>query len=171
MIRFLENLCRWSGIIAAFLFVATAFIITYEALMRFLGSPTSWAFELSIFLVIIGAFLVQAVVMLEDAHIRVDVFVDMMSEKWRKFFFRLTLAAGLPYVLAMAWKGGTLTIEAAQSGRMTPGMFRMPYWVPYSAIPIGFGLLAIAVIIQIWRPRRAADAESAAREVAESARS
>lgn len=163
MITILERVCRWSGIAAACLFVSTAFIITFEAVMRFSGSPTSWAFELSIFLIIIGAFLVQAVVMLEDAHIRVDVFVDMMSEKWRKFFFRLTLAAGLPYVLAMTWQGGVLALEAIETGRMTPGMFRMPYWLPYSAIPIGFGLLALAILIQIWRPRRIADAETAAR--------
>ncbi|CAK7041119.1 TRAP-type C4-dicarboxylate transport system permease small subunit [Kerstersia gyiorum] len=157
MYGFLYSICRLAGVIAAVLLVTVAGIVTYEIVARYLGMPTRWVHDLAIFLVIIAAFLVQASVMLEDAHVRVDVFVEMMSSKWQRVCFRATLAFALPYVAAMAWNGGVLALDAWETGRMTPGLFRMPYWIPYSAIPLGFGLLFIAMVLQIWRPRRASE--------------
>ncbi len=144
---------RALGVFSAFLFLASALVIAFETVMRYLGSPTSWAQDFAVYFMIVGAFLCQGSVMLEDGHVRVDLFLDMMHKKTREFFVRVTLAISLAYMGAMAWHGGKMAYRSFVTGKTSTGLFLVDMWIPESAIPIGFAFLFVAAVIRILWPK------------------
>ncbi len=153
--KFSDIICRVAGVIAAMLFTGAAVVITYEAIMRYSGAPTSWAQDLAIYFMIVGAFLSQAAVMLEDGHVRVDIVLGFFSSRFRVMAIRTTLAISLIYVAVVAWQGAMQAWDSFEIGRKSTSLFRIPTWIPEAAIPVGFVLLALAVISQIRRPKAA----------------
>ena len=149
----IENSIRSLGVVSAFLFLGSSLVIAYETLMRYLGMPTSWAQDFAIYFMIAGAFLSQGSVMLEDGHVRVDFFIDVMGSRIRRICVRVTLAISLAYIGVMAWQGALMTIKSYNSGKTSTGLFLIRMWLPESAIPIGFALLFVAAVIRILRPK------------------
>lgn len=144
---------RALGVVAAFLFLASSLVIAFETVMRYLGHPTSWAQDFAIYFMIIGAFLCQGAVMLEDGHVRVDFFIDFFSKRVREFLVRMTLAISLAYIGAMAWWGGKMALRSFMTGKTSTGLFEMKMWIPESAIPIGCAFLFVATLIRIFKPK------------------
>lgn len=153
--RLIAFLCRLVGVLSAALFTAAAAIICYEVAMRYFGVPTRWAQDLALYFMIGGAFLGQAAVMLDDGHVRVDVFISLMPRRVRVLCVRATLAVSLIYAAAMAWEGFGQAMFSLEINRMSTSLFRIPLWIPEMAIPVGFGLLVLAIVYQIVRPKAA----------------
>ena len=144
---------RALGVVAAFLFLGSSLVIAFETLMRYVGHPTSWAQDFAIYFMIGGAFLCQGAVMLEDGHVRVDFFIDLMSVRLRWFLVRLTLAISLAYVGALGWWGGRMALRSFMTGKTSTGLFEIKMWIPEVSIPIGCFFLFIAMLIRIWKPK------------------
>jgi C4-dicarboxylate transporter DctQ subunit len=153
-VRVATRLCRLAGMLATTLFVGAALVICYEAVMRYAARPTDWAQDLAMYFMIAGAFLSQASVMLEDSHVRVDVFLQMMSAHAQRFWIRATLALTLAYVCVAAWQTLLQAANSYDIGRMSTSLFRIPTWIPEATMPIGFALLAVAIVIRIAIPYR-----------------
>jgi len=141
------------GVVSAFLFLSCSFVIVFETIMRYLGSPTSWAQDFAVYFMIVGAYLCQGSVMLEDGHVRVDFFIEMMGHRIRDICVRVTLALSLAYIGAMAWHGAIMALRSFHTGKTSTGLFLIKMWIPESAIPIGFALLFVATIIRILKPK------------------
>ncbi len=151
--RALIHFIRALGVLAAFLFLASSLVIAFETVMRYLGHPTSWAQDFAVYFMILGAFLSQGAVMLEDGHVRVDFFIEFLSKKTRELLVRLTLAISLAYIGAMAWWGGKMALRSFMTGKTSTGLFEMKMWIPESAIPVGFAFLFVAALIRIFKPK------------------
>jgi C4-dicarboxylate transporter DctQ subunit len=156
--------CRLAGMLATTLFVGAALVICYEAIMRYAARPTDWAQDLAMYFMIAGAFLSQASVMLEDSHVRVDVFLQTMGARAQRFWIRVTLALSLVYVAVAAWQTCLQAANSYAIGRMSTSLFRIPTWIPEATMPVGFALLAVAIVIRIAIPYR----KDVAEEVGES---
>lgn len=150
--RVISILCRLAGVISALLFTGAAFVVCYEVFMRYIGLPTRWGQDLAIYFMIAGAFLAQGAVMHEDGHVRVDVFIQLFPKWLRVLSVRITLLVGLVYAVAMTWEGFGQAAFSYEIGRMSTSLFRIPTWIPEATIPIGFGLLVLAIIYQVIRP-------------------
>lgn len=149
MIKFLTFLCRFAGVVAGLLLFVTAISITIETIARYAGSPTSWAVDVAVLCMIVAGFLSPAAIMLDDAHVRVDVLVSKLSEQLQKRLVRLTLSGAVIYVVVLAWTGADMAIESFRTGMMSTGLFRFPLWASQIAIPIGGVLLLVALFIRI----------------------
>jgi len=149
MIKFISAICRASGVISGLLLFSSAVVITIEVVARYLGSPTSWGQDMAILLVIVGAFLSPAGVMLDDGHVRVDVFTGRLSEKAQKRLVRVTLALSTIYAIVLIWTGADLAWQSYDFGLMTTGLLRVPMWISQVALPIGALLLFGAMIVRI----------------------
>ena len=153
-LRLATVMCRVAGVVATAFFVGAAFVITYETVLRYAGRPTDWAQDLAMYFMIGGAFLSQASVMLDDSHVRVDVFLQSMRRATQRFWVRATLALSLLYVLVAAWQMAVQTLNSYTVGRMSASLFRIPTWIPESAMPVGFALLALAIVVRVLVPYR-----------------
>lgn len=154
MLKGITLLSRFAGALAGLAFVVAAVIITYETCARYAGSPTYWAQDLAVYLMIAGAFLSQAAVMIDDGHVRVDLIIGALGPAVQKFLLRLTLLLSMIYVAVLTWYGAALVVESFTQGRMVAGLFRIPTWIPELAIPVGGVLLLLAMIVRIVDVRR-----------------
>lgn len=149
----ITTFARALGALAGILFLACSVVIVIEIVARYAGHPTSWAQDIALFSMIAGAFLCQASVMIDDGHVRVDAFINQLSEPTRQFLIRITLAAALVFIGIVFWYTLQMTMRSYHLGLLTTGLFRVPVWLVQCSMPIGFGALFLAVIVRIVEPR------------------
>lgn len=143
---------RGVAFLAALLLLGCSVAIFIEIVARYAGYPTSWAQDVAIYCMIAGAFLCQAAVMLDDGHVRVDLLINQLPERMRNFLIRLTLALSLIFIAIVFWYTLQTTMRSFRLGLMSTGLFRVPLWLVQGSMPIGFGLLFLAVIVRIISP-------------------
>lgn len=149
MMKFITAVCRAAGVVSGLLLFGSAFVITIEVVARYLGSPTSWAQDTAMLLVIVGACLSPGAIMIDDGHVRVDVFTGLFSTEAQKRLVRLTLSLATIYAAVLIWTGIDLARQSYDVGLMSTGLLRMPLWIPQAALPIGAVLLLAALIVRI----------------------
>ena len=91
--------------------------------------------------------------MVRDAHVRVDLLRDRMSERlrWRIELAGFVLAAA-PLCLILAWYGITFAQDAFAIGEIARGGQGLPYrWIIKAFIPFGFLLLLAACVAAMLR--------------------
>ena len=128
------------------------------------SAPLPWAEEVLSFLVIWGVCLGASAVTYDRRHLAMDVFSTGFPP-----WLRLSLDALIPLTMAgfcgfasiQAWK---IVAIMAQNGQVsiTAGI---PMTIPYASFVIGFGLIALAAVIQLMFQRHinpATDSEGGA---------
>ncbi|MDY0045265.1 MAG: TRAP transporter small permease, partial [Syntrophales bacterium] len=78
-------------------------------------------------------------------HIRMGAFLDAMPPHIEKIFIMLISLVSAAVMSVMAWASWEYLINAKNLGHMTPAL-RLPRWIFYIIIPIGFGLACIQYI-------------------------
>lgn len=148
--------------VAAALFVAGGFMLTYEVVARyFFSAPTIWAAELSQLALIWGSLLAMAWLLGARRHIAVDALVDLLSPEQRRFTETFAMLCVAAFSALVTWKGWDIFFDSFERGRTTGSMLDLPTWVTELAVPAGFALLFLQALFEAWRAltgKRDADA-------------
>ena len=83
-LHFIDSLSAWAGRTFAWCIVILTFSTCYEVFVRYvLGSPTVWAFDMSVQMY--GALFIMAgaYALSQDAHVRGDVIYRLLPRKWQ----------------------------------------------------------------------------------------
>ncbi|WP_417672203.1 TRAP transporter small permease [Roseibium sp.] len=137
---------------SAALFVVAGAMLTYEVVARhFFVSPTIWAAELSQMALIWGSLLAMAWLLQARRHIAVDALVELLSDGQRRITETLAMIVVAVFSAVVAWKGWSIFLESFERGRTTGSMLDLPTWVSELAVPIGFALLFVQALIEIFR--------------------
>jgi len=113
-----------------------------------------WAEEIMLFLMVGCVFTGCCAVAWQNRHIRMDVMISALPPKFHAFFLLLSdlvLIAAAITVTVFAYP--VITQLAAFDERSEAANF--PLVIPQSMVPIGYGLMALLVIIRLLAPRRA----------------
>ena len=112
------------------------------------GYAIFWAEEVLVFLAIWGVFIGMAAAAYERAHLNMDLFSHRISGRVKLALnaaMTATLLACCGFMLVQSWQvvslfyaGGVVSVSAG-----------VPKWIPHAALPAGFALTAIAVLIRI----------------------
>jgi TRAP-type C4-dicarboxylate transport system permease small subunit len=146
-IFFAEKLSLIGGFIAAGLVGVAILIVTQMVFMRYvLVASTAWQTDVVTFSLVGATLLGSAWVLRERGHVTVDLVTENAPAALRRIF--LILSDGVVFIFSalMFWKGWLLTHEAWQGAWVTESMVETPLWIPYAALPIGFGLLALQAL-------------------------
>ncbi|MGA9261899.1 MAG: TRAP transporter small permease, partial [Desulfobacterales bacterium] len=104
-----------------------------------------FAEEVSMFLVMLTTFTGVSYGVRKARHIRMGAFLDAMPPQMEKVFI-IVISIVSAFVMAiMTWFSYKYLINAMDMGHMTPAL-RVPKWIFYVIIPIGFGLACIQYI-------------------------
>jgi TRAP-type C4-dicarboxylate transport system permease small subunit len=113
-------------------------------------APLPWAEEVLSFLVIWGVGLGASAVTYDRRHLTMDLFSETFPPRLRQFLEAATLVAMIGlcgFACIQAWK-----IVAIMAGNgqvsITAGI---PMTIPYLAFVMGFGLIAVATIVEVLR--------------------
>lgn len=112
------------------------------------GHAIFWAEEVLVFVAIWGVFIGMAAAAYERAHLNMDLFSNNISGRAKLALnaaMVVTLLACCGFMLVQSWKVVSLFY---QSGVVSVSA-GVPKWIPHAALPVGFALTAVAVLLRI----------------------
>jgi TRAP-type C4-dicarboxylate transport system permease small subunit len=142
--RWAHTLSEAAGYLsAAALLAATGVMVHGVATRYFLGHPTVWQTELSIYLLMFVTFVGASYGLRHHAHVGVDVLVERLPDRAQLVVRLLTSLVVVGLLLVVAWRAGSLWWDAVQGGWHSSTAWRAPLSVVYAILPLGMLLLVL----------------------------
>lgn len=152
MLSIIDRLSNFCGRLAAWMFFAIGGVIVFEVVARYVFlAPTIWGEEMSRFLQIWATYLAAAYVLHSRKLIAIDIVVNRLSPPLAKFCETCALAVIVVFCFVAFWYGLQIMIDSIRIGRATSTMLAVPYWMTEAAIPVGFGLMLIQALAEMYR--------------------
>ncbi len=129
---------------------ALAVLLMANVAARTFFQSIYFAEEISMFLVMLITFTGVSYGVRKARHIRMGAFLDAMPPKMEKVFIIVISLVSAIVMAMMAWASWEYLINAMSRGHMTPAL-RLPKWIFYVIIPIGFGLASIQYLRTILK--------------------
>lgn len=159
VLRGIGLLSQLAGIVAALMIVFSVAVTCQMIFIRFvLNGSTIWQTEGVTYMMIGATMLGLPYVQYLRGHVNVDLLPLMLPVGLRKWLALLVMLLTLAVAGIMMWYGYGFWHEAWDWGETSNTPWNPKLWVPYLALPLGFGLYALQL---------AADTYAMLREVEE----
>lgn len=156
MLKAIDTISELAGKLAAWLFFAVGFFISYEVFMRHVFTmPTIWVDEVSRIVQIWAAYLAAAFALKHRQMVVIDLIFRDENSSVRKWLDSFALLLVIVFSLVAVYYGFELWLKSTLRGHTTDTYLALPKWFTQASIWVGFGLLllqAIAEIFKIWSP-------------------
>ncbi|MFQ5773886.1 MAG: TRAP transporter small permease [Kiloniellaceae bacterium] len=147
MVRHLSRLC---GIFAAVLLLAAVLVVSQLVFVRYvLGESAIWQHEFVTFSLIAATFFGSPYLLLQRGHVNVDLLPIYLGRRGRMGLALVASGVSLAFCLVIAWTGAEWWLEAWTNGWHAETVWAPPLWIPYLAMPLGIGLLALQYVADI----------------------
>ncbi len=144
ILRVIGLLSQLSGIISALLIIASVGVTCQMIFIRFvLNGSTIWQTEGVTYMMIAATMLGLPYVQYLRGHVNVDLLPLMLPVGLRRVLAFVVLAMTLAVTAIMVWYGYLFWHEAWDWGETSNTPWNPKLWVPYLALPLGFGLYAL----------------------------
>lgn len=152
MLVFIAKISSACGRLAAWLYFTIGCIIIFEIVARYVFiKPTIWVEEMSRFLQIWATYLAAAYVLKNRKLIAIHVIRDRLPKHFRIVSEVISLTIIAIFCIVAIWFGSTTVLESIRVGRASSTMLGVPLWMTELAIPVGFCLLFLQVLVEIVR--------------------
>jgi TRAP-type C4-dicarboxylate transport system permease small subunit len=118
-------------------------------LRYFFFAAFSWAEEAMLYMMIFAVYAAAVSVAWQQAHIRIDAFLNFAPPRWRKALdvvSTLLLAAILAPVLLASWRVVNILLEIEQHS----DALHLPMWIPQSVIPAALLLIIVMSLMRLF---------------------
>jgi TRAP-type mannitol/chloroaromatic compound transport system permease small subunit len=142
ILTLIDGTSTWVGKVTCTLALVVALSIFYEIILReFLGRPTVWVSEATVFGCGLIYMLGGAWTLKQDGHVRVDMLYHGLSKRGKAIIDCVTYFAFLLYILVMIWASWNYMMQsiAVRETTMSP-------WDPY-IWPLKVALVASLVML------------------------
>lgn len=157
MVRTIERISHFVGIIAAWLIVPLIAAMVYEVFARYaFNAPTIWAYEIGYLMTGASFLLGMAYALSRDAHIRIDVMSAVISER-AKAVIDLVCYIGLliPFCGWLTHTLWTRALAAIASGEKSgQSAWNPPLWPFRTVFFVAFALLLLQIIAEVIKAAR-----------------
>jgi TRAP-type C4-dicarboxylate transport system permease small subunit len=147
-VRLISTLC---GFTAAALLSAGVIVVCEMVFVRFaLDSNTIWQTDFTTYAIVAATFLGSPYVLLTRGHVNVDILPHYLGHKGR---FRLAMFSAILsfcFSLAMTVFAFLYWREAWDGNWVSDTMWRARLWIPFASMPVGFALLTLQYIVDIY---------------------
>ncbi len=133
--------------LSALSILASALILTYEVLMRYIfRTPTIWEIEAAVYLTIMATFLGAAYGLKDGAHIKIDLVIRLFPNNINWWLSIITSFLSFGFCFFLAWRGWIMWWEAFSKGWRSESLWSVPLAIPYFPLPLGMTLLTLQYI-------------------------
>lgn len=141
--------------------ILTAVLLTCQMIWvrKINNASTVWQTESVIYLIIGATLIGLPYVQLLRGHVNVDLLPRLIPQALHKALACLTLLAAIAVIAVMVFYSFELWHFAWRKGWTSGTVWGPPMWIPYLAMPVGFGLYMlqlttdlVAVIMNIEEP-------------------
>jgi TRAP-type mannitol/chloroaromatic compound transport system permease small subunit len=145
----LDRVVAGAGYLSGLLFLMLAVFVTYDVIARkwgvYLHLPTTRVTdEISGYILALAATWGLAYTLRTDAHVRIDVLLPYLSDRWRAVADCLAFILMGGFAGLVSWKIWALVLDSFESGIRSSTYLLTPQWIPESILGIGFSLLTLA---------------------------
>ena len=109
-----------------------------------------WTEEVSRYIFIWITYLALCVAIKKRSSIRVDIIYDKLPDRWKEISWIIVHGCFLLLTLVIAITGCDQIERLIQYPQYTTAT-RIPYLIPYLVLPIGFGLMSLRLIQDLWK--------------------
>lgn len=139
-----------AGWFSAAMIVAGVAITCQMIFVRFvLNQSTIWQTEAVIYLIISATLIGLPYVQRLRGHVNVDLFPMVLKGETRRWMAIFTLSVSILVIGVMFFYGFELWHFAWSRGWRSDTVWGVQLWIPYLAIPVGFGLFLLQMIADL----------------------
>ncbi|WP_226781267.1 TRAP transporter small permease [Oceaniglobus trochenteri] len=158
-LRIVGAISTLAGWISAAMIVAAVVITCQMIFVRFvLNGSTIWQTEMVIYLVIAATLIGLPYVQRLRGHVNVDLIPIAMKPGPRRILCLSTLGASALIMGVMTSYGFEFWHFAFERGWKSDTVWGVRLWIPYMAIPVGFGLMTLQILADLWAVVKGHDA-------------
>jgi TRAP-type C4-dicarboxylate transport system permease small subunit len=161
LLRWVDRISDLAGYISGVLLLVSALVICEAVALRyFIGAPTVWQTELSVYLLMFAAFVGGAYGLKHGDHVNVDLVIEKLPRKARVAVSIVAALLGLTFVAVVAYISFNLWWHAAETGMRSGTAWNPRMAYPYFIVPLGMTLIALQYVSVIYdrvRELRAGD--------------
>ncbi len=140
-VRFISRLF---GYLAAALIALSVVVVCEMVFVRYvLNQNTIWQTDFVTYGLVAATFLGSPFVLTTRGHVAVDVLPLYSGPRLRWWLALFAAAVTLFFCVAMTALTSRFWLEAWDNKWVSDTMWRARLWIPYSALPIGLGLLTL----------------------------
>jgi TRAP-type mannitol/chloroaromatic compound transport system permease small subunit len=155
--RFLavERLNAWISSISSWALLAMTLIVGFEVFSRYvMNTPTIWAWDINVQLMLLLMMLGMAEAYRRDAHVRVDVLTSALSPRARAVIEVLFAPVFLLVACTIAWTGWEYFLDSYSRGQTASTIFAPPLYPIKFMLPLGGALLVLQGVVKLIRDIR-----------------
>ncbi|MDX1823604.1 MAG: TRAP transporter small permease [Thiohalomonadales bacterium] len=150
-IRFVAILSCLCGIAAGAMLVISVLVVCQMVAFRYiLVEPTTWQTEFVTYLLLSATFVGAPYLLLTKGHVNVDLVPIYLNPRARFVLALVASTLSLVFCVTITWLGLNLWLEAWNNSWHSDSMWEVRLWIPYLAMPIGFGVLSLQYIADLF---------------------
>lgn len=143
-------LTKFEENVASMFYLVMLIDILYAVFMRYVMKDAFQAGEeIARYCMIWGVYFGVSTGTKKRAHLGIDMLVDRMPAKIKKIVTFCSDLVVLAVYIILTVTGCFLVLKTIQTGQLTPAT-QIPFYIVYLALPVGFGLSTLRVIMNIW---------------------
>lgn len=149
-VRLVAAVSRLCGLVAAFMILLAVLVVCHMVWVRYVLEASSyWQTEFVTYLLIAATFIGSPYVLLTRGHVYVDLLPMYLGRRARYVLAMTASLIALAFCLLATWYGAHLWYEAWSRGWLSDTIWGVRLWIPYTSMPIGFGILSLQYIADI----------------------
>jgi TRAP-type C4-dicarboxylate transport system permease small subunit len=146
-IGWISTIAGW--IVATMIVVAVGITCQMIYVRSMLNASTVWQTEMVIYLVISATLIGLPYVQKLRGHVNVDLVPIVPAPTACRIMFYITMTASIAIIAMITAYGFEYRHTAWSRGWKSETIWGVRLWIPYTSIPIGFGLLALQMFADI----------------------
>ncbi len=149
-IRAVNGMSRAAGVAAAGLIALGVVLIIDIVVERYgLGRTTIWQLDVVTYSIVSATFIGSGYVLMTRGHVNVDVLPIYLGERARYRLAVFTTVLGLAFCVVLFALCTAYWYQAWAGNWRSDTVWRARLWIPYSAMPLGLGLLVLQYVVEL----------------------
>ena len=138
------------GYAAAGLIGLGVVIVCHMVFVRYaLNQNTIWQTDFVTFSIVAATFIGSPFVLLTRGHVNVDLLPHNLGPRGRFWLAVFTILLALAFTITMTVLTALYWHEAWANAWRSNTMWRVRLWIPYSAMPLGLGMLTLQYLADL----------------------
>ena len=147
-IRRVSQLC---GIVAATLIALGVLVVCQMVFIRYvLNHNTIWQTDFVTWSLVAATFVGSPYLLLSRGHVNVDVLPLHLTLRKRWWLALFSIVMSLAFCALVTVLAAHFWYEAWEQRWVSDTMWRARLWIPYSSMPIGFAILSLQYVADLY---------------------
>ena len=149
-IRGVSLVSRVAGVIAAGLIALAVLVIVDIVIERYLLDRTTiWQLDVVTYSIVSATFIGSAYVLMTRGHVNVDVLPLHLGPRARYWLAVITMLLAMGFCIVLFALCTAYWYQAFTGNWRSDTVWRARLWIPYSAMPVGLGLLVLQYVVEL----------------------